>query len=106
MIISCEIAADLLPLYLDEGCSEDSRAALEEHLRTCPSCRARLDRMRSDLAGGSSMEKPAPGLAAYAKRVRRHRLRMVILTFAAVLVLSALGALCWLTIRDMAQQCK
>ena len=104
MKISCEIAADLMPLYQDDGCSEDSRAALEEHLRTCPSCRARLNRMRSDLAGGSSMEKPVPDLAAYAKKVRHHRLRMAILTFAAVLMLSALGALCWLTIRDMVQQ--
>ena len=30
MKISCEIAEDLLPLYLEDTCSKDSRAALEE----------------------------------------------------------------------------
>ena len=45
MNISCKIAEDLLPLYLDNSCSEDSQAALEEHLKDCPSCRMKLNRM-------------------------------------------------------------
>ena len=30
MNLNCGIAEDLLPLYLEDGCSQDSRAALEE----------------------------------------------------------------------------
>ena len=30
--ITCGMAADLLPLYLDGCCSADSRAALEAHM--------------------------------------------------------------------------
>ena len=34
--ITCGMAADLLPLYLDGCCSADSRAALEAHMDACP----------------------------------------------------------------------
>lgn len=38
MKISCDMAIDLIPLYKDGAASEDSRNALEEHLRTCKDC--------------------------------------------------------------------
>ena len=38
--ISCDICRDLLPLVQDGVASEDSRAAVEAHLRSCPACRA------------------------------------------------------------------
>ena len=44
MNITCEMAEDLLPLYLEDACSADSRAALEAHLRTCPACREKRER--------------------------------------------------------------
>lgn len=33
--VTCGIAEDLLPLYMDGCCSKDSRQAVEEHMRTC-----------------------------------------------------------------------
>lgn len=39
MKVNCEIVQDLLPLYEDGVCSESSRAAIEEHLQECESCR-------------------------------------------------------------------
>lgn len=39
MKINCEIVQDLLPLYEDGVCSASSRAAVEEHLKTCDNCR-------------------------------------------------------------------
>ncbi len=39
MKLSCEIVLDLLPLYEENLCSEESRAAVEEHLQECPKCR-------------------------------------------------------------------
>ena len=32
----CDLIRDLLPLYQDGVCSEESRAAVEEHLRGIP----------------------------------------------------------------------
>ncbi len=45
MKISCEIIKDLLPLYHDGVCSNDSRAMIEEHLADCDSCKAELQTM-------------------------------------------------------------
>ncbi len=45
MKISCEIIKDLLPLYHDGVCSEDSKKAVEEHLLQCENCQAELSSM-------------------------------------------------------------
>lgn len=101
MNISCKIAEDLLPLYADGSCSEDSQAALEEHLKGCPACRAKLDRMQSDLTDDVHVEKAAPKLANYAKKVRNHRIRMAALVVLVIVIASAVLSLGYLTLRDM-----
>lgn len=40
--MNCDIIKDLLPLYCDGVCSEETSRAVEEHLTTCPVCRALL----------------------------------------------------------------
>lgn len=47
--MDCEIIRDLLPLYHDGACSQASRAAVEEHLKTCPACQAELRDMDAPL---------------------------------------------------------
>ena len=44
-----DIVQDLLPLYHDGVCSDKSRAAVEEHLKTCEDCRAALTAMDAPL---------------------------------------------------------
>lgn len=34
----CEIINDLLPLYIDDACSEKSKEFIEEHIRQCSNC--------------------------------------------------------------------
>lgn len=46
--MNCDIIKDLLPLYCDGVCSEETNRAVEEHLTTCPACRALLDEMRQE----------------------------------------------------------
>ena len=41
--ISCEIIKDLLPLYYDNVCSNDSKLLVEKHNNECTSCRKYLD---------------------------------------------------------------
>lgn len=45
MKISCEIIKDLLPLYHDGVCSNDSRVIVEEHLAHCDNCKTELQAM-------------------------------------------------------------
>lgn len=45
MSTSCHIVYDLLPLYVDGACSDESRAYVEEHLAGCPACRKKYEAM-------------------------------------------------------------
>lgn len=44
--VSCEVVKDLLPLYYDNICSNESKRIVEEHLVNCRSCRIELDRLK------------------------------------------------------------
>ena len=46
--ITCNVVRDLLPLYVDDVLSDDSRKLVEEHMRTCNKCRSYYDEMTDD----------------------------------------------------------
>ncbi|MCJ8012989.1 zf-HC2 domain-containing protein [Paenibacillus sp. KQZ6P-2] len=48
--IKCEIINDLLPLYIDNVCSEESRRLVEEHLASCSSCTYEAQKFQSEIA--------------------------------------------------------
>lgn len=54
--MDCNIIKDLLPLYLDDCCSEESRAAVEGHLKECGECKKAFDAMNS--AAFQTIEEP------------------------------------------------
>lgn len=45
--ISCNIIRDILPLYVDEVVSEDTRAMVAEHLEQCGECRKQYESMKN-----------------------------------------------------------
>lgn len=47
--MNCEIIKDLLPLYADGVCSDESAKAVEEHISSCRSCLAELESMGAKL---------------------------------------------------------
>lgn len=49
MKISCKIIEDLLPMYHDGICSDDSAAMIEEHLRECPDCSRVLAALQGEI---------------------------------------------------------
>lgn len=74
--ITCGMAADLLPLYLDGCCSADSSAALEAHMDTCPACRAQYAQLRRDLtpAADTEQDRGTDAIArALARKMRRRK---------------------------------
>ena len=46
--ITCDVIRDLLPLYCDGVCSQDSRELVREHLEDCRECRGLLQKMRQE----------------------------------------------------------
>ena len=49
MKVSCKVIEDMLPMYYDKVCSEDSAAMVEEHLKSCPHCSQMLSDLRADI---------------------------------------------------------
>ena len=47
MKINCNIIRDLLPLYADQICSNESRELVDEHLTECKDCSALLQQIRN-----------------------------------------------------------
>ena len=75
--ITCGMAADLLPLYLDGCCSADSSAAIEAHMDTCPACRAQYAQLRRDLtpAADKAQDRGTDAIARALARKMRGRKR-------------------------------
>ena len=74
--ITCGMAADLLPLYLDGCCSADSSAALAAHMDACPNCRAQYAQLRRDLtpAAPAADDHGTDTIArALARKMRRRK---------------------------------
>ncbi len=102
MKINCNIADDLLPLYLDDACSEDSKVALEKHLSECTSCREKLERMKAqDIVIPAEKPNSDIQITKYAKKVKQHRLRMAFCAIIICAVSACVLSLLFLTIRDM-----
>lgn len=90
-MIKCEMMQDLLPLYCDKVCSAETRRTVEEHLASCPDCRSRLEQMEEQskpvaLSPGEDVKVRV--LQGTKKRFSRRRRRSVLITVAAMLVLS------------------
>ena len=50
----CCVIKDLLPLYIDELCSEETAAIVKEHLDVCESCKSAYNAMKSEVPGNDS----------------------------------------------------
>ena len=50
MNLSCDVIQDLLPLYHDGVCSEESKKMVEEHIATCAACKDVLHGLKEETA--------------------------------------------------------
>lgn len=57
MKYNCEIIKDLLPLYVDNICSNQTREIVEEHLNECADCRAYLKELKETIIIENSDDK-------------------------------------------------
>lgn len=97
--MNCGIVRDLLPLYEDGLCSKESRKAVEEHLKSCETCRKLLPEGPAEAgqepaaAEGSAAEGGVlQGISREWKRQKRRSWRRGILLGMALLLGLALLA--------------
>lgn len=86
---NCGLIKDILPLYADEVCSEESRKAVAEHISECPECRRELEKMGRSIAIGADKD------IKVIKRIRRRIWieRITIISVCVVIILSVTFAL-------------
>ena len=84
----CGIARDLLPLYQEGMLSPDSVEFLEEHLRTCPACRAEREKLAAEPVPPEEKTEKAPELERVRWKLRRQRRRTAILAVCLALALA------------------
>jgi len=104
MKISCEIIKDLLPLYHDGVCSNDSKTMVEEHLAFCDSCKAELQAMDDELPINNAEQnlneaEAVKKLSRRWKKGMKKSLLKGILTTILVIVLIALLLYSFMDIR-------
>lgn len=81
--ITCNTIRDLLPLYMEDLASDDSRDLVETHLSTCPGCQRIADQMKESTPKSSTsdycqqnMSEIQP-LKAFRRRMKRHSAGLV-----------------------------
>ena len=83
---NCELINDLLPLYADNVCSEESKAAVAEHIADCEKCRTQLEKM-----GRPISVDPAEDIAVMKRIKRRIRIeKIVVVGISAIVIIIAL----------------
>lgn len=88
----CNIIKDLLPLYVDGLCSEESAALVDAHLTDCPDCRGTLELFAAAPAVELVDEKSA--FERFGKNMKKRNLRKIVLsTVSVLLVILVLGYL-------------
>ncbi len=86
MKTDCEVIRDLLPLYADDACSEQSRALVEEHLDECPACGEMLQRLKEDEIENGLLEEKESVISYAVRRFRRRSAAVGSAVSGAVLI--------------------
>ena len=81
-MLPCHIVKDLLPSYLDHLTGPETEADIQEHLASCPDCRAARDAMAADLGA----EKAPPPKLNFLKRLRWQQRLGAVLSVAVTLL--------------------
>ncbi len=99
MKLSCKVIEDMLPMYYDGVCSDESAMLVEEHLKECPQC----SRVLVDLHSGIDIPektmddlKPLEGIQKKWKKSKRTYIRRgICIALAALLLVTAVLTGIW-----------
>lgn len=76
--LECNVIKDLLPSYVDQICSEETRGLVEEHTKECRECRELIKIMKDTeiVSGQTNLQE-----IDYMKKVKKHFANKNLLTF-------------------------
>ena len=96
--ISCDIIQDLLPLYQDGACSEESMKMIEEHLRECQACQSVADCLKNTEVDDQLTKEKNSVLQTFAKKERKRTFTIGIVTAAVLMIPVIVCLICNLAI--------
>lgn len=91
--MKCHIVEDLLPEYIEDLCSEETRLEIEAHLADCENCRKKSEAMQENEG------KPAAGFdeiqpfKKIEKELKKNRIKKVVAIVLLILVCGVFGIL-------------
>lgn len=83
--LDCNVIRDLMPSYLDEICSEESRRLVDAHLISCAQCRTRIDLLKHTAL---TDERGEAEKISYLKKLKSHYMKKELISI--VLLISAI----------------
>lgn len=90
---------------MDGACSDESKDAIEAHLASCKACREKLERMQTETVVSETVKSSGEiTVAKYAKKVRKHRIKLAVGAVAISVIAACVLSLVFLTIKDMHDQ--
>lgn len=87
--MNCNVVKDLLPLYLDDCCSEESRKLVEEHIKSCGSCCGLYESMKE--TGVTEIQLPQEGKLNRISQWKASVLQSLLLYVSFLLVAQGVG---------------
>lgn len=95
----CEIVGDLMPLYVDDVCSEKSKQLIERHLEECETCKQLLETMKLEVNIPTNKEQSLEDVKIIKKVKKRIWIERIVI---AVLVLIVTGSFLFVALLRLA----
>ena len=89
MKMQCEVIEDMLPMYYDKVCSDESAAMVEEHLKDCPRCNQILTNLRTNIPISETAVDDIKPLKKIQKSYKKMRLGWLMAIVCVVVLLPA-----------------
>lgn len=91
----CDIVMDLLPLYVDGVCSEESKKIVEEHLKHCEECKQFLENMQTEVNVSKDTKQRETDIRILKKMKKRIWIERLVLSVVVVCIAIVIESSCF-----------
>lgn len=95
--IPCNVIVDLLPLYKENICSDETKDLVEEHLRSCEECRQLCEQMTVPQNENNNMPDEAETFKKVGKKIKKGKFYRRVLVF--IFTIFAIVNAAWLKLK-------
>ncbi|WP_461205067.1 zf-HC2 domain-containing protein [Clostridium sp. DL1XJH146] len=89
----CKLIEDLLPLYIEDDVSDETKAIIEDHLKECENCRKLVEEYSNDDIPIEDFKEDLPKAKTYKKSMKKLKKWSIISAISLILVAIAIGVI-------------